>query len=432
VRSWSRFRYPRIVGNRWDETWHRLREWTNGQGPSERLAAQILLGDGYESIDPSHPLGGRDGLKDALCQKDGKRWVMAAYFPRGQQPFSAINKKLADDAVGVALNGAYGLAFVTNQEVLLAEREVLAAAAGVPLELLHLERVTAILDRPEMSQVRKQFLSIDDDAPMVILGGAGGNAPGAGGGGGAAIGDGRGGEGGRGGDINLDGQPGVHYGAGGGGGGAMGPFAVGGEGGGGGEIVHAVLQTEPGRTYDVHIGRGGGRALPGLDGEDGEDTTFGDLLVAKGGKGGKTGYSTPATRAACRADVENGLRVTVLLAEVVHLRNGLAYLLGGGWEHVKRPTVPFDDMWPALLTVDFGHLGRDVGLELFAEVRDPAQRVVLREPLVVHVGQARAIVRPNLVVALRFTIWTFGIWTVAVTSGDIELAAIAIAVELGS
>jgi len=31
---------------RWDETWHRLLEWTNGQAQSERLAAQILISEG--------------------------------------------------------------------------------------------------------------------------------------------------------------------------------------------------------------------------------------------------------------------------------------------------------------------------------------------------------------------------------------------------
>jgi hypothetical protein len=58
---------------RWDETWHRLRDWTNGQGPSERLAAQILLNEGFTAFDPSHPLGGKDGGKDAICMKDGMR-----------------------------------------------------------------------------------------------------------------------------------------------------------------------------------------------------------------------------------------------------------------------------------------------------------------------------------------------------------------------
>lgn len=50
--------YDRSVILRQDETWHRLREWTSGQTPSERLAAQLLAEEGYSEIDPSHPLGG--------------------------------------------------------------------------------------------------------------------------------------------------------------------------------------------------------------------------------------------------------------------------------------------------------------------------------------------------------------------------------------
>ncbi len=151
------------MSNRWDETWHRLREWTNGQGPSERLAAQVLLGDGYENLDPSHPLGGPDGGKDALCRKDGRTLVMAVYFPRGQQTLSAIRKKLVDDLHGVASNGADALVFVTNQELSLGDRDALKLAAGsVGVELFHLDRVTTILDQPKMVAVRRQFLGIAD------------------------------------------------------------------------------------------------------------------------------------------------------------------------------------------------------------------------------------------------------------------------------
>ncbi len=42
------------------------------QAPSERMAALILDEEGFESIDPAHPLGGRDGGADALVQKDGE------------------------------------------------------------------------------------------------------------------------------------------------------------------------------------------------------------------------------------------------------------------------------------------------------------------------------------------------------------------------
>jgi hypothetical protein len=150
--------------DRWDETWHRLLEWTNGQAPSERLGAQILLEEGYKSVDPSHPLGGKDGAKDAVCLRDGERWIMAVYFPRGQQQFATTKNKFLNDLHGVALSDATGIAFVTNQELRLDERKQLRDGAGtVKVDVFHLERITTILDKPSMSTVRKQFLSIDPD-----------------------------------------------------------------------------------------------------------------------------------------------------------------------------------------------------------------------------------------------------------------------------
>jgi hypothetical protein len=85
---------------------------------------------------------------------------MAVYFPRGQQSFGAIRKKLLDDHKGVAANDAAGLVFVTNQELSLSERRTLSAAATTPVEIYHLERVTAILDQPALYGVRAQFLGI--------------------------------------------------------------------------------------------------------------------------------------------------------------------------------------------------------------------------------------------------------------------------------
>ncbi|WP_067470359.1 hypothetical protein [Nocardia amamiensis] len=87
---------------RTDETRHRLLEWTQGQAPSERLAAQVLAHEGFEDIDPSHPLGGQDGGRDGVCTRDGQRWIFAVYFPRGQQSLTNIKKKLCDDPVAAA------------------------------------------------------------------------------------------------------------------------------------------------------------------------------------------------------------------------------------------------------------------------------------------------------------------------------------------
>lgn len=68
------------------ETWHRLLEWDKGQAPAERLAAVVLLsdGDGFRNVDPSHPLGGRDGLKDLILANNGTKWIGAVYFRKGQ------------------------------------------------------------------------------------------------------------------------------------------------------------------------------------------------------------------------------------------------------------------------------------------------------------------------------------------------------------
>ena len=136
--------------------------WTNGQAPSERLAAQILLSDGFIELDPSHPLGGKDNGKDGLCFKHGQQWIMAVHFPRGQQEFGTIKSKFRGDLTGVARNGASAMAFVTNQELRLAERkELQELAAPIDVQIYHLERLTTILDSPKMSKVRHQFLGIE-------------------------------------------------------------------------------------------------------------------------------------------------------------------------------------------------------------------------------------------------------------------------------
>lgn len=121
----------------------------------------MLYAEGYKNVDPSHPLGGRDGGKDAVAQKEGLVWAMAVSFPRSQQSFSAVKSKFQDDVVKARATGVDGVAFVTNQELRLAERAELERLAEMPLDLFHLERLTAILDRPDMHRVRAQFLSID-------------------------------------------------------------------------------------------------------------------------------------------------------------------------------------------------------------------------------------------------------------------------------
>src|SRR5680860_1062521 len=145
-----------------DETWNRLLNWSKGQKSSERLSAHILSSEGFKSLDPSHPLGGKDGLKDIVSLKENLQWIGAAYFPRGQKRLSEIKTKFLDDLKGVARNKVSGLAFVTNQELSLSERKELKSL-GKPhmIDVFHLERIAHILDSPKNYGVRLEFLDIE-------------------------------------------------------------------------------------------------------------------------------------------------------------------------------------------------------------------------------------------------------------------------------
>lgn len=153
-----------------DETQFRLLEWTQGQAPAERLAAQILDAEGFKDVDPSHPLGGKDGGRDGECTRDGEPWVWAVYFPRGQKDFNEIKTKFGKDVEAARKHNPTGVAFVTNQELRLDERKQLRSlASDLKIRLFHLERVATVLDRPRMTQVRQQYLRIAAGPPPMMI-----------------------------------------------------------------------------------------------------------------------------------------------------------------------------------------------------------------------------------------------------------------------
>src|SRR5580704_7703175 len=114
--------------------------WRGAQHESERMCAQLLLLAGYRELDPSHPLGGPDRTKDAVCQKGGERWVMAVYFTRNEVEYNDVEAKLKDDAKGIAKNGATGIVFFTNNKLTISERDTLSAiitGTGHKVDLYH-------------------------------------------------------------------------------------------------------------------------------------------------------------------------------------------------------------------------------------------------------------------------------------------------------
>jgi len=138
-----------------------LQEWRYGQTQAERLCAELLHLESYESVDPQGPLGGPDGLKDVLCKKDGENWIAAVYFPPTRQDFSSIRKKFIDDLGGVSKNNAEGIVFFVNQRLTPGERtSLLSVALPKKAEIYHVERIRGILDSPKGYGVRLEYLRI--------------------------------------------------------------------------------------------------------------------------------------------------------------------------------------------------------------------------------------------------------------------------------
>jgi len=142
----------------------KLLNWRDGQTKAERLCANILGLEGFSSVDPQCPLGGPDGTKDVLCEKNGWKYVGAVYFPTEQKDFKDIKSKFKDDLAGVAKNDADGITFLTNQKVSPTERDNLIACAEKEDHkaiVYHRERIRGILDSPIGFGHRLEYLGIE-------------------------------------------------------------------------------------------------------------------------------------------------------------------------------------------------------------------------------------------------------------------------------
>jgi len=137
-------------------------------------------------------------------------------------------------------------------------------------------------------------------------------------------------------NLQLGGQAGQAFGAGGGGGGAIGPNARAGDGGAGGEMVFGVFRADDlPDSVDVVVGAGGLGGTDGDVGKPGEDTSFGDFLVAKGGKGGRSGDESASHEHAVK------VRCTgAFLANYAEAQNGLINALSAGWAWYGLPEFP--------------------------------------------------------------------------------------------
>lgn len=138
-----------------------LRDWRFGQPQAERLCGGLLHLEDYEDVDPQHPLGGPDGLKDVLCRRNGRLWVAAAYFPSTVPSFRDVKAKFKHDTAGVKKNRAEGFCFFVNQRLTVGERdELMSLSPPTHTEIYHLERLVGLLNAPKGCGLRLEYLRI--------------------------------------------------------------------------------------------------------------------------------------------------------------------------------------------------------------------------------------------------------------------------------
>lgn len=356
------------------------------------------------------------------------KFVMAVYFPRGHQTFKSIKDKFRTDLAGAKKAGAGGIAFVTNQELTLSVREQLnRLAAPLVAEIYHLERITSILDQPDMADVRSQFLDIGEEAALIQLGGQGGQAPGAGGGGGGAFGtNARGGEGGRGGDVRVvQGLASKPVGAGGGGEGVIGDQAIGGGGGDGGEQLIVTLDSNDLRNidrFDFRVGEGGQAGGPGEDTIVNAIDKEGNVLASFVAKGGDAGVPARPLRAALTKTVAAELSVTsVIIAHSWRINQlGFFSVLDGGWADVTPVSNPFRIDLPIVVELETGALQPDTQIAVRLRILSPSGLQVLEVDRAVCVPE-HAIRRTRFGAVLSFSGSEGGIWRVQVCAGEVVL-----------
>lgn len=141
----------------------RLMVWRDGSTRAEQLAASVLRIEGYQNIVPQAPTGGPDGRKDILCDRGGRRWLGAVYFPPTVQRFKAIKGKFLHDLEGVRQHRRDGIVFLTNQRLKPSERDKLTADAltfGSECDVFDIERICRVLDSADGYGVRVSFLRI--------------------------------------------------------------------------------------------------------------------------------------------------------------------------------------------------------------------------------------------------------------------------------
>jgi hypothetical protein len=111
---------------------------------------------------------------------------------------------------------------------------------------------------------------------------------------------------------------------------------------------------------------------------------------------------------------------TLLLAEVINIKDGIANLLGACWEIFRVPNYPFTMQLPLFLVFSVSSLDVPSVINCRIRVRNPDNKIVLEE-MINFVKLNDEVHRILHFKALTILATKTGVWTIEASSGDILL-----------
>jgi hypothetical protein len=154
-------------------------------------------------------------------------------------------------------------------------------------------------------------------------------------------------------------------------------------------------------------------------------------IRVKGGAGARAGDLPDGATEISESDLVSGFQISALFpADAAELRDGLLFILGGGWTKYRVPKLPQETVWQVICTANRNaQLNSSAARWLQLCVLDPqgveVSRIALELP-----EHALSSTNFHWLVPIGAQLNATGLWTIRVQSGGFLLSQIGVNVEL--
>lgn len=112
-------------------------------------------------------------------------------------------------------------------------------------------------------------------------------------------------------------------------------------------------------------------------------------------------------------DITNGFHTTLMAVNAAEQRDGLLFILGGGWESFSVPHIPYDAVWQVVSTAKYRLIeGQLRGM--FLSLVHPTGHEVARQILIIPTD-AMKFRSYNFITQIGATFDTRGLWKLIIT-----------------